>query len=826
MQNRYLNVESTLLGVLSHSELDNGRGKSRLNLLRHRHEIETGRTSSISHQIIGFNPKGELINYQSAQITTWEQICETASKLVTFLDMCGHPKYQKTTISGLSGHAPDYACLILGANAGAVSEIPREHLGLSVLLKVPVFVVITKIDIATPEQLGKTVTALLSLLKSPGVRRVPMVIQNEDDLVVAVSSMVSSQWVSFYVSPFPTLLIFTHVSNRVIPIFLTSNVTGENVDLLVKFFNLLPKPAKEGPEVASDEVEYCIEETYNVQCEHLLVGDLFTMKLTKTFSMFNITKAIGCVIGGILQSGTITVYSGRPVTYYLGPDRGRFIPVKINSLQRQRCPVNHISRGQAATMALSFFKEPPLESQPSHDANGNGLEYSGLNEETDSLTPPQGFKIRKGQVILTSPPNGALNLNWIPFSSSAAAVPLGSPYTFSSSSLSRYIDYKAAQHPGNSLSPSSPGGAFGQTPKNIFRSTNPNANNSISTADAVWEFYADLSVLNSSASGITAGVQGVLYIGSVRQGARVIKLRDDTGHWAELVNPNISGSMSGMQSSSGTNMNGGNAAGNYFFLNHSNNSRAMSPSLSSPSRISSPTRHATERRPSSPQVFSSQNNNNNNNNNGDRTDSPGSPSGSKSPRSPRGVKAKRMSGVIVTGFDLDGSSSWSNPVSPVASQQQQQPRSPTQRPQTPTNNTTLTNSPSATTKSNNGGINHSRRPSTSNTAITNTNTNHRSSPTLSPTSNPTISGSSDPLPSLKTGTQGRVRFRFAYEPEWVKVGATVIFRGEGRMKCIGKVVSLVEWRPVGYANVNSVNGGGNASTVGNNGVGDGGDDSR
>lgn len=57
------NVEagkSTLLGVLTQGELDNGRGKARLNLFRHLHEIQSGRTSSISQEILGFDSKGEV----------------------------------------------------------------------------------------------------------------------------------------------------------------------------------------------------------------------------------------------------------------------------------------------------------------------------------------------------------------------------------------------------------------------------------------------------------------------------------------------------------------------------------------------------------------------------------------------------------------------------------------------------------------------------------------------------------------------------------------------------------------------------------------------
>lgn len=52
--------KSTLVGVLAHGELDNGRGRARLNLFRHVHEIQSGRTSSISQEIIGFNSEGHV----------------------------------------------------------------------------------------------------------------------------------------------------------------------------------------------------------------------------------------------------------------------------------------------------------------------------------------------------------------------------------------------------------------------------------------------------------------------------------------------------------------------------------------------------------------------------------------------------------------------------------------------------------------------------------------------------------------------------------------------------------------------------------------------
>ena len=64
--------KSTLLGVLTQGELDNGRGRARLNLFRHLHEIQSGRTSSISFEILGFNSKGEVRDLVSAHVSCEE----------------------------------------------------------------------------------------------------------------------------------------------------------------------------------------------------------------------------------------------------------------------------------------------------------------------------------------------------------------------------------------------------------------------------------------------------------------------------------------------------------------------------------------------------------------------------------------------------------------------------------------------------------------------------------------------------------------------------------------------------------------------------------
>lgn len=70
-----------------------------------------------------------------------------STKAITFLDLCGHEKYLKTTMFGLVGLSPDLTMIVIGANMG-ISRMTKEHLGITLSLKIPFFVVITKIDIS------------------------------------------------------------------------------------------------------------------------------------------------------------------------------------------------------------------------------------------------------------------------------------------------------------------------------------------------------------------------------------------------------------------------------------------------------------------------------------------------------------------------------------------------------------------------------------------------------------------------------------------------------------------------------------------------------
>jgi GTPase len=76
--------KSTLLGVLTHGVLDDGRGHARTKLFRHKHEIESGRTSSVGNDILGFDCKGKIVNdliLNGAKNLDWETICKMSAKV-------------------------------------------------------------------------------------------------------------------------------------------------------------------------------------------------------------------------------------------------------------------------------------------------------------------------------------------------------------------------------------------------------------------------------------------------------------------------------------------------------------------------------------------------------------------------------------------------------------------------------------------------------------------------------------------------------------------------------------------------------------------------
>lgn len=71
----------------------------------------------------------------------------------------------------------------------------KEHLGLALALSVPVFVVVTKIDMCPPNVLQDTLKLLQRILKSPGCRKIPILVNTKEDVVTTATNFSSERYV-------------------------------------------------------------------------------------------------------------------------------------------------------------------------------------------------------------------------------------------------------------------------------------------------------------------------------------------------------------------------------------------------------------------------------------------------------------------------------------------------------------------------------------------------------------------------------------------------------------------------------------------------------
>jgi len=295
--------KSTLVGVLTKCVLDDGRGGARQLVFNFDHEKENGRTSSIAQEIMGFKEQNQIEPAKTTdkKNTSWNKILKNSDKVISIIDLCGHEKYLKTTIFGLTGLAPDYSMIIIGANMG-VQRMTKEHLGIALALKIPIYIVITKIDIAPADIYKQTLDYITKILKSTGTQKLPVVVRETDDISVYAESI---------------------LFDRICPIFCVSNVTGEGIKQLRHFMSMLMSRTGQLNNILfkspSDKVEFLMDGSFNV-------------------------KGVGLVISGTLISGKVSIGN----SLMLGPDiKGDFKVVTVKSIHYKRTPCDEISPGNS-----------------------------------------------------------------------------------------------------------------------------------------------------------------------------------------------------------------------------------------------------------------------------------------------------------------------------------------------------------------------------------------------------------------------------------------------------------------------------------------------
>ncbi len=230
--------KSSLIGVLTSRKLDDGRGSARSKVLKHKHELDSGRTSNIT-----FN---NLI-YET----------EKYKKVISLVDLAGHEKYLKTTVFGITGLFVDYGIIVIGANTG-ITRLTKEHLGILLYMNIPTIVVITKIDVAPDEVYKRTKMKLKRLLSRTEFGKKLLFISNEFEE--------AKDEVSQYLEKLTN-------NETLIPVISISNKTGHNVENLHSIINNL-KPRQQWDKDKIDGSLFFIDSTFKVQGIGLILSGI------------------------------------------------------------------------------------------------------------------------------------------------------------------------------------------------------------------------------------------------------------------------------------------------------------------------------------------------------------------------------------------------------------------------------------------------------------------------------------------------------------------------------------------------------------------------
>jgi GTPase len=301
--------KSTTIGTLTKGILDDGRGKARVHVFNHKHEVDSGRTSSIGHQIMGYNKNGNIINVKLDKQNAWADIASQSTKLISFFDFAGHEKYLRTTIYGLSSLFPDYCLIMIGANMG-INHMTREHIGLCLNLKIPFIILVTKIDIVPDNILNETMQKINNICKNR-VRKIPYIIKNISDIINVVKNI---------------------KSDSIVPIMQISNVSSLNLDLLKILFNLLPV-RYDFTQYIDKNVELLIDSTYSV-------------------------TGHPTIISGLLKSGRIKVNDN----LLLGPfNDSSYKQVKVRSIHLTYRDVKEVNPGSIICLSLKNISRKEIK---------------------------------------------------------------------------------------------------------------------------------------------------------------------------------------------------------------------------------------------------------------------------------------------------------------------------------------------------------------------------------------------------------------------------------------------------------------------------------
>ncbi|ORC93639.1 putative GTP-binding protein [Trypanosoma theileri] len=285
--------KSTLIAVLLTGELDDGSGSARHLLFNHKHEVCSGKTTSIVRRILSIENTEESLGISSPSSLRGSS---DVSKSLSLIDLGGN--VTKQMLFGLMSRRPDFTGICVSVENPA-EEVTR-YARVCRALRFPFFVVVTKVETVLDFELDAFLLELAVEFSSIGC-----------------SSVVLSDMDEVY--RFQRLW---EKSNQV-PILCVSSADSSGIDNFRRFLASLPLGMPPG--------------TPDHKFEVLLDGGFFV-------------NGVGHVVRGHVARGFVELGSRCKI----GPDTdGQFYSVTIQGIHVEGSHVTRVQHAEDATFALS-----------------------------------------------------------------------------------------------------------------------------------------------------------------------------------------------------------------------------------------------------------------------------------------------------------------------------------------------------------------------------------------------------------------------------------------------------------------------------------------
>nr|CCC90105.1 putative GTP-binding protein [Trypanosoma congolense IL3000] len=285
--------KSTLMGILLTGLNDDGLGSARQFIFNHKHEIVTGKTSSIVTRVLR-DPasKADGIPFVNSPEDRGQ-----AGKSIAMIDLGGD--LTKQMLFGLMSRRPDSVGITISVNQ-PVEEVIR-YAQVCRAMRFSVFVVVTKLDTVAEFEVDSFLLELVARLSAIGC--CSAVLENPGDVEIF-----KKRWES-----------------NMIPVLLVSSVTGVGISLFQRFLSSLPHG--DAPPTPNSKFEVLLDSCFYVQ-------------------------GVGPVVKGHVSKGSIEL----GCRCSIGPDSdGNFYPVTVKGIHVNGSHVTRVQQSDEGTFALSEF---------------------------------------------------------------------------------------------------------------------------------------------------------------------------------------------------------------------------------------------------------------------------------------------------------------------------------------------------------------------------------------------------------------------------------------------------------------------------------------